>query len=236
MKRRCARRGKFFRRQNFLQNCAQKKRQRKFRRYTASNRYIVHDVVAGGLDFFHDSRAGQFVLACDFVEFNADVFFICPFQRYFECSFQSFSLWLVFFHSFFVICVWHTCVVMYNADISPLCRTSTCKYNRIGCPWRGPKHEIPEHEVHCVHPNRTGADVMEALRDIDARTLEERRLYDNIFDLLSYEKITFTGLYQSISFYIMRVLADIKRLCIYVPLGENMSRFFFSGNGNLRSV
>lgn len=37
---------------------------------------IVHDVVAGGLDFFHDSRAGQFVLACDFVEFNADVFFL----------------------------------------------------------------------------------------------------------------------------------------------------------------
>lgn len=38
---------------------------------------------------------------------------------------------------------------------------------------------------------------MEALRDIDARTLEERRLYDNVFDLLSYEKITFNGLYMS---------------------------------------
>lgn len=37
---------------------------------------------------------------------------------------------------------------------------------------------------------------MEALLDIDARTLEERRLYDNVFDLLSYEKITFNGLYQ----------------------------------------
>lgn len=76
-----------------------------------------------------------------------------------------------------------------------LYRISSCKYSRIGCPWRGPNHEIPEHEGHCAHPHRTGADVMEALREIDARTLEERRLYDNVFDLLSYEKITFNGLY-----------------------------------------
>lgn len=73
-------------------------------------------------------------------------------------------------------------------------RISSCKYSRIGCPWRGPNHEGPEHEAHCVHPHRSGADVMEALRDIDARTLEERRLYDNVFDLLSYEKITFNDL------------------------------------------
>lgn len=75
-------------------------------------------------------------------------------------------------------------------------RISSCKFSRIGCPWRGPNHEGAEHETHCVHPHRTGADVMEALLDIDARTLEERRLYDNVFDLLSYEKITFNGLYR----------------------------------------
>ncbi|XP_019697526.1 cysteine and histidine-rich protein 1 homolog isoform X1 [Harpegnathos saltator] len=73
-------------------------------------------------------------------------------------------------------------------------RISSCKFSRIGCPWRGPNHERLEHEAHCVHPHRTGADVMEALLDIDARTLEERRLYDNVFDLLSYEKITFNDL------------------------------------------
>lgn len=72
-------------------------------------------------------------------------------------------------------------------------RISSCKYSRIGCPWRGPNHEVPEHEAQCVHPQRDLADVMEALRDIDARSLEERRLYDNVFDLLSYEKITFNG-------------------------------------------
>lgn len=73
------------------------------------------------------------------------------------------------------------------------CRITSCKYSRIGCPWKGPNHESPEHEAHCVHPHRTGADVMEALTDIDTKTLEARRLYDNVFELLSYEKITFNG-------------------------------------------
>lgn len=90
-----------------------------------------------------------------------------------------------------------------------LYRISSCKYSRIGCPWRGPNHEIPEHEAHCVHPHRTGADVMEALREIDARTLEERRLYDNVFDLLSYEKITFNGLYQLLNIIITQLYTDI---------------------------
>lgn len=72
-------------------------------------------------------------------------------------------------------------------------RISCCKYSRIGCPWRGPNHERPEHETHCVHPNRSGADVMEALHDIDFKISEERKLYDGIFDLLSFEKITFNG-------------------------------------------
>ncbi|KAG8296051.1 hypothetical protein J6590_066099 [Homalodisca vitripennis] len=39
-----------------------------------------------------------------------------------------------------------------------------------------------------------GAEVMEALQVIDQRNEEEKRLYDCIFDLLSYEKITFNDL------------------------------------------
>ncbi|XP_058797482.1 zinc finger TRAF-type-containing protein 1 homolog [Phymastichus coffea] len=73
-------------------------------------------------------------------------------------------------------------------------RISSCKYSRIGCPWRGPNHERPEHETQCVHPNRSGADVMEALHDMDTKNSEERKLYDSIFDLLSFEKITFNDL------------------------------------------
>lgn len=81
----------------------------------------------------------------------------------------------------------------FEAYLSFFNRITSCKYSRIGCPWRGPNHESPEHEAHCVHPHRTGADVMEALTDIDTKTLEARRLYDNVFELLSYEKITFNG-------------------------------------------
>nr|CAD7438259.1 unnamed protein product [Timema bartmani] len=73
-------------------------------------------------------------------------------------------------------------------------RITNCKFSRIGCPWRGPFHEETEHEVACVHPNRSGAEVMDALQEIDLKCEEEKRLYDCVFDLLSYEKITFNDL------------------------------------------
>lgn len=72
-------------------------------------------------------------------------------------------------------------------------RITNCRYSRIGCPWRGPHHEAIEHEASCAHPTRNGAEVMEALAVIDERYEEEKRLYDCVFDLLSYEKITFNG-------------------------------------------
>nr|CAD7204952.1 unnamed protein product [Timema douglasi] len=73
-------------------------------------------------------------------------------------------------------------------------RITNCKFSRIGCPWRGPFHEETEHEAACVHPNRSGAEVMDALQEIDLKCEEEKRLYDCVFDLLSYEKITFNDL------------------------------------------
>lgn len=48
----------------------------------------------------------------------------------------------------------------------------------------------------CTHPHRTGAEVMDALQVIDQNREEEKRLYDCVFDLLSYEKITFNGEYR----------------------------------------
>lgn len=92
MKRRCARRGKFFSETKVFCRIVRKKKDNGGFVDTPLPIGIVHDVVTGGLDFFHNSRAGQFVLACDFVEFNADVFFIFSFQKYFKCSFQNFSL------------------------------------------------------------------------------------------------------------------------------------------------
>ncbi|XP_018578494.1 cysteine and histidine-rich protein 1 homolog [Anoplophora glabripennis] len=70
-------------------------------------------------------------------------------------------------------------------------RISRCKFDRIGCPWRGPAHERSAHENECVHPHRSGAEIMETLKAYDQKLLEERKLYDSIFDLLGYEKISF---------------------------------------------
>lgn len=72
-------------------------------------------------------------------------------------------------------------------------RISGCKYSRIGCPWRGPMHESKQHEQECPHPRRSGAEVMDALQVIDQQVADERKLYENIFELLGYEKITFNG-------------------------------------------
>lgn len=72
-------------------------------------------------------------------------------------------------------------------------RISGCKYHRIGCPWRGPDHEREEHEKECVHPKRSGAEVMETLLILDQQKANERIQYENIFTLLDYEKITFNG-------------------------------------------
>lgn len=73
-------------------------------------------------------------------------------------------------------------------------RMTTCKYSRIGCPWRGPSVWCVEHEKECVHPKKSGAEVMDALQVIEKKTEEERLLYESIFDLLSYEKMTFNGM------------------------------------------
>ncbi|XP_017785169.1 PREDICTED: cysteine and histidine-rich protein 1 homolog [Nicrophorus vespilloides] len=73
-------------------------------------------------------------------------------------------------------------------------RISGCKFSRIGCPWRGPLHESRQHETECTHPNRTGAEVMDALQVMDQKLADERVLYDSIFDLLAFEKITFNDL------------------------------------------
>lgn len=55
-------------------------------------------------------------------------------------------------------------------------------------------HERQEHETQCAHPNRSGLEVMEALKVIDEQMSEDRKLYDSIFDLLSFEKIIFNGI------------------------------------------
>lgn len=73
-------------------------------------------------------------------------------------------------------------------------RPTNCKYSRIGCQWRGPNHETTEHERNCLHPNKSGYEVIAALESHDAKIKEEKKMFNTLIDLLSYEKIIFNDL------------------------------------------
>lgn len=68
-----------------------------------------------------------------------------------------------------------------------------CRYACIGCPWRGPAHEVFGHEAYCLHPGKSAADVVSALEDRERAAADAAALYSQMLDLLSYEKITFNG-------------------------------------------
>ncbi|KAH8327578.1 hypothetical protein KR074_001901 [Drosophila pseudoananassae] len=73
-------------------------------------------------------------------------------------------------------------------------RPTKCKYHRIGCQWRGPFHETTEHERNCLHPQKSGYEVMAALEAHDVLIKEEKKMFNTLIDLLSYEKIIFNDL------------------------------------------
>ncbi|CAK1584979.1 unnamed protein product [Parnassius mnemosyne] len=73
-------------------------------------------------------------------------------------------------------------------------RLTGCKYACIGCPWRGPAHEAGSHEAQCAHPAKSAADLMALLADRERQARDSTAVYEQIMDLLSYEKITFNDL------------------------------------------
>lgn len=50
------------------------------------------------------------------------------------------------------------------------------------------------HADTCIHPNKSGREILDVLVALDREAIEEKKLYDSIFDLLSFEKITFNDL------------------------------------------
>jgi len=73
-------------------------------------------------------------------------------------------------------------------------RLTICGFARLGCPWRGPHHELGSHEGSCPHPNKSGREILSSLESLDRQAKEEKRLYDSIFEFLSFEKIAFQDL------------------------------------------
>ncbi|XP_075980918.1 zinc finger TRAF-type-containing protein 1 homolog isoform X4 [Anticarsia gemmatalis] len=73
-------------------------------------------------------------------------------------------------------------------------RLTGCRYACIGCPWLGPAHEAAAHEAACAHPRKSAADVVSVLAERERRAKEANAVYNQVLDLLSYEKITFNDL------------------------------------------
>lgn len=85
-------------------------------------------------------------------------------------------------------------ILWFDLRLHLLYRPCSCRFARIGCHWEGPFHEVAEHEANCVHPKKTGEEVMGALEQLEAEREKEKKLSSDIFALLSYEKITFNDL------------------------------------------
>ena len=108
----------------------------------------------------------------------------------------------------------------YWAFISTLnSRTTMCKFNRIGCQWRGPFHEVQVHESTCIHPHRSGGELMDYLFTIDGTYQDEKKLYATLFDLLSFEKIAFNGT--------ARLICELLMIALFV---EPSTIFLVSAN------
>ena len=76
-------------------------------------------------------------------------------------------------------------------------RMTGCRFACIGCPWLGPAHEGGAHEAQCAHPHKSAAEVVSVLAERDKRNREATVIYNQVLELLSYEKITFNGKFIS---------------------------------------
>ncbi|EDW37136.1 GL26080 [Drosophila persimilis] len=69
-------------------------------------------------------------------------------------------------------------------------RLVSCKYKRIGCPWYGPASEIAAHDETCEFPGKTGAELMEYLRPIQAERDARLQILAKIEDTLLRSQLT----------------------------------------------
>lgn len=55
-------------------------------------------------------------------------------------------------------------------------------------------HQLESHEKECLFPQKCGADLLENVSSIAAEAKEELRRYQDLFQMLSYEKIAICGI------------------------------------------
>ena len=72
-------------------------------------------------------------------------------------------------------------------------RPTKCVYQKIGCTWEGPYHELEEHRAQCVHPKKPGSEIISFVNEKDAEAEELQQSYMSLVNLFSFEKICFNG-------------------------------------------
>ena len=75
-------------------------------------------------------------------------------------------------------------------------RPTKCIYNRIGCGWEGPFHELSCHVDNCfkiTHPKKDSQDILEALKDKEMVLEAEKQSLLSVINVFSYEKVCFNG-------------------------------------------
>lgn len=72
-----------------------------------------------------------------------------------------------------------------------------------------------EHQENCLHPKKSGAEVMQALEATDATQSEDKKLFATLIELLSYEKIIFNGKLYCFGFVFLSFFID-EWIYIYI--------------------
>ena len=75
-----------------------------------------------------------------------------------------------------------------------------------------------------MHPNKAGLEIIETLRELDEKKLEEQQIYSTVYSLLSFEKITFNGNFRwpilktnSVFVCLFNELFDFfKHICLFI--------------------
>lgn len=73
-------------------------------------------------------------------------------------------------------------------------RPSTCSNFIIGCHWRGPEMERIAHERQCTQLSANGYEILKSLETLDQQQKAGYDMYSKIMDLLSVEKVSYTGM------------------------------------------
>ena len=75
-------------------------------------------------------------------------------------------------------------------------RPTKCTYQKIGCNWEGPFHELEIHIEQCyriTHPNKPTSDIVKLLKDKEVQDESEKQSLLSVIGVFSFEKVCFNG-------------------------------------------